>query len=82
MIGPSFKFVEVASADNSVAEEIDMKTGKIKQHLKGSLHFLIEVSSGMLLLQLHPFMQGINPNDQIIYDTKDPNFKLILCINS
>lgn len=72
MKGTDFKFVEVVAANNSLIEQIDPRNSNcVTASNRGTLHALIEISSGLLLLQLHPFMHGINPNDQVIYDTRD-----------
>jgi hypothetical protein len=35
-----------------------------------------------MLLKMKDFEYGINPNDQILYEDKDPKFKLVLCLDS
>lgn len=36
----------------------------------------------MLLLKMKDFEYGINPNDQILYEDKDSQWKLMLCLDS
>lgn len=35
----------------------------------------------MMMLQMDGLQYGINPNDQILYDDADTEYKLILCLN-
>ena len=34
------------------------------------------------MLQMEDFQYGINPNDRIIYEDKDPEFRLVLCLDA
>lgn len=36
----------------------------------------------MMLLKMKDFEYGINPNDQILYEDKDKDFKLMLCLDA
>lgn len=43
---------------------------------------MLQTTTGMMLFKMKDFEYGINPNDQIIYDDKHPNFKLMLCLDA
>lgn len=43
---------------------------------------MLETTTGMILLKMNNFEYGINPNDQILYEDKDSQFKLMLCLDS
>ena len=36
----------------------------------------------MLLFKLDDFTYGVNPNDKIVYEDKDANYRLLLCLDS
>lgn len=36
----------------------------------------------MMLFKMDNFEYGVNPNDRIVYEDKDPHFKLVLCITN
>lgn len=42
---------------------------------------MMEVNTGMILLQMENFIYGINPNDKIVYSDKDFRHKLILILD-
>ncbi len=78
-----FKFSEVAICKNTVVDNIDYNNPNIiKKSIAGDLQILLETSTGMMLLKMKDFEYGINPNDQILYEDKDKNCKLMLCLDS
>ena len=36
----------------------------------------------MLMFEMEDFRYGINPNDQILYEDQDHDFKLVLCLDA
>lgn len=36
----------------------------------------------MLMFKMEDFSYGINPNDKVIYEDRDPDFKMLLCLDS
>lgn len=36
----------------------------------------------MLLFKMGDFSYGVNPNDKIVYEDKDSDYKLLLCLDS
>lgn len=78
-----FKFTEVAICKLSVADNVDYNNSNVvKKSVKDDLQVLLETSNGMMLLRMKDFEYGINPNDQILYEDKDKDFKLMLCLDS
>lgn len=78
-----FKFTEVATCKGSAADNIDYANpDKVRRSVQGDLQVLLETSTGMMLLKMKDFEYGINPNDQILYEDKDRQYKLMLCLDS
>lgn len=78
-----FKFTEVATCRGSVADCMDHNNPNVvKRSVQGDLQVLLETTTGMLLLKMKDFQYGINPNDQIWFDDRDPRFKLMICLDS
>lgn len=46
------------------------------------LEIFLESNTGMLLFKIGNFQYGVNPNDQVVYEDRDPKFKLALCFNN
>ena len=78
-----FKLTQVGVCQNSIAEKVDYSNpDNPKKVIKGNLEIFIEVSNAMLMFQMDDFRYGINPNDQILYEDHDPDFKLVLCLDA
>lgn len=78
-----FKFTEVAICKGSVADNLDYNNpNHVKRSIQGDLQILIETTTGMMMFKMKDFEYGINPNDQILFDDSDQNWRLMLCLDS
>lgn len=81
----NFKFVEVGSCKNAMIEKFQAEGNDFSAPLStfhGTLEIMIETKSGVLMFTNHDgFMYGINPNDQVLYDDNDKQYRLVLCLD-